>query len=149
MTGTTEAIQTLHTTLIDSRNGYQEALEDAEEKGLTDLFKEMIALRNADISDVASILRKAGVQPDSSGSFMTTVHKTVISIRSIIVGLHKDMLPSLVSGEERILKTYDDAIDASPNEEARNELVAQRAKLHAVVERMRRMSNEAASEASS
>ena len=39
MTEHADALKTLHTSLIDSRNGYEEALEDAEGKGLTPLFR--------------------------------------------------------------------------------------------------------------
>jgi uncharacterized protein (TIGR02284 family) len=97
-------VDTLHTTLIDSRNGYEEALADAEGKGLTPLFREMIARHDADIPRIAAILRQEGEQPDSSGSFMSTVHRTVISIRSMITRLDESILPSLISGEERVLR---------------------------------------------
>ena len=44
--------------LIDSRNGYEEALKDAEGRGLTSLFREMIALRNGDADEIAARLEE-------------------------------------------------------------------------------------------
>lgn len=37
-------VSSLHTAAIDARNGYTEALEDAEGKGLTAVFQDMIQL---------------------------------------------------------------------------------------------------------
>jgi uncharacterized protein (TIGR02284 family) len=140
MTDYTDTLKTLHTTLVDSRNGYDEALQDAEGKGLTSLFREMIALRDRDTQKISAMLQVLGQQPDSSGSFMSTVHRTVISVRSMITGLDASILPSLISGEERIMKTYDEAIAAAPGQGGDNsELVAQRNTLQAVIDNMRRM----------
>ena len=41
-----DSLKSLHTALIDSRNGYQGALDDSKGKGLFSLFREMINLRN-------------------------------------------------------------------------------------------------------
>ena len=56
MTDHIEALKSLRTRVIDSRNGYQEALDDAEGKGLTPLFRDMIALRSNDIDGLAPFL---------------------------------------------------------------------------------------------
>jgi uncharacterized protein (TIGR02284 family) len=113
MTDNTEKLMSLHTMLVDSRNGYDEALHDAEGKGLTPLFKELIAMRDREISDVATLIQCAGLVADPSGTFMSTVHRTVISIRSMLTGLGDNILPGLIDGEERVLKGYDEAISAS------------------------------------
>ena len=75
-----ESLKSLHTALIDSRNGYQEALDDAKGKGLSGLFREMIDLRNHDAAQLAQGLRLLGEKPDQDGSFMTTVHRAVIKV---------------------------------------------------------------------
>lgn len=112
MTGPIETLTTLHTALIDSRNGYQEALDDAEGKGLTPLFQTMIALRDKDAAGLAQHLRQLGEPVDGEGSFMSTVHRTVISIRAVLTGLDNSILPALIDGEERIIGYYDDAVHA-------------------------------------
>lgn len=109
-----EKLDALVTTLIDSRHGYEEALNDAGERGLTGLFQEMIAMRTEDIEGLQPVLASgAGEMADPDGSFMATVHRTVISVRSVFSELDEAILPSLISGEERILNTYDEAIAAS------------------------------------
>ncbi len=140
MTGRTEALQNLLTAMIDSRHGYEEALADAEGKGLTPLFRDMIAMRKRDESRVSALLVTEGVEADQSGSFMTTVHRTVISIRAALTGLHENILPALESGEQWIVGAYDKAIAAShPSDNGYDELLKQRDSLNAKIEDMRRM----------
>ncbi|MFC0241720.1 PA2169 family four-helix-bundle protein [Rhodopseudomonas telluris] len=106
-------LKTLHTAAIDARNGYEEALEDAEGKGLTSLFRDMIALHQANAEELGALLINAGEQADDSGSFMSVVHKTIMSIRSLFDGLDGSVLPGLIDGEKRNVAKYDDAIAAS------------------------------------
>jgi uncharacterized protein (TIGR02284 family) len=115
MTDHAEALKSLHTALVDSRNGYEEALEDAEGKGLTPLFREMIALRTEHADALEQHLRAMGQPVDAKGSFMSSVHRAVISIRSVITGLDESVLPGLIDGEERIVGYYDEAIEESPS----------------------------------
>lgn len=109
-----EALRSLHTRLIDSRNGYEEALEDAKGRSLSPLFREMIALRDHDAGEVAAHLAHLGIAVDDRGSFMSAVNRTVMTIRSMFARLDESMLPSLIEGEERILDAYDEVIKQAP-----------------------------------
>ncbi len=113
MTDRTDALKTLHTSLIDSRNGYDEAVKQAAGEGLTPLFQDMIALRTNAANELATHLLSLGEKADADGSFMSTVHRTVIDLRSYITGLDANVLPALISGEERIVGYYDAALEAS------------------------------------
>jgi uncharacterized protein (TIGR02284 family) len=130
-------LKTLHTSAIDARNGYEEALEDAEGKGLTPLFRDMIALHSANAEELAAMLGNAGEQEDDSGSIMSVVHRTIISVRSLFNGLDGSVLPGLIDGEKRNLGKYDDAlqaITASPAIAAT--LTTQRGKIRDQIARM-------------
>ena len=105
-----DSLKKLHTSLVDTRNGYQKAAEDAETPALKSLFAEMVALKEKDHSELHAGLTRMGEKPDESGSFMSTVHETVISVRAAVTGLGPNSLSSFVSGEEQILKEYDDAL---------------------------------------
>ncbi len=48
-----EQLKSLHTHAIDARNGYREALEDAKGKGLSPLFRDMIALHESNAAELA------------------------------------------------------------------------------------------------
>ncbi|HEY0330074.1 MAG TPA: PA2169 family four-helix-bundle protein [Rhodopseudomonas sp.] len=106
-------LKTLHTAAIDARNGYQEALEDAEGHGLTGLFNEMIALHEGNARELAAELSKAGETPDDDGSFMSIIHRTIMNVRSLFNGLDGSVLPGLIDGEKRNVSKYDDALQAT------------------------------------
>lgn len=127
MTEQLDALKSLHTALVDDRNGYEEALEDAEGKGLSPFFREMIALREKHADEIAGYLRALGEQVSSEGSFMSTVHRAVISVRSLLTGLDESILPGLIDGETRIVGYYDEAIEhRTPSSLEREVLVKQR-----------------------
>ena len=132
-----DTLTSLHTALVDSRNGYQEALEDAEGKGLTGLFREMIAIRERDAEELASILTSLGHMPDRDGSFMSTVHRTVIKVRSLFTDLDESILPGLIDGEERILGYYDEASAAANGKPYRASIELQRQHLRSKLDQMR------------
>jgi uncharacterized protein (TIGR02284 family) len=104
-------LRSLHTSAIDARNGYQEALEDAEGKGMTPLFRDMMALHEANAGELASELTKANELPDEKWSFMTVVHKTVMDVRSLFNGLDESVLPGLIDGEKRNVSKYNEALE--------------------------------------
>ena len=103
-------LTSLHTALIDARNGYEEALKDAEGKGMTPLFREMMNLHQQHADALSAPLNALGAQVDDKGSFPSTVHRTVMSVRSLFGGLDESILPGLIDGEERIIQYYDEAL---------------------------------------
>jgi len=99
-------LKSLHAGAVDARNGYLEALEDADGKGMTPLFREMIALHEANAAELARQLTKLNQIPDDDGSFISIVHKTIMDVRSVFNGLDE----SLIDGEKRNVAKYDDAL---------------------------------------
>ena len=56
-------LKSLHTSAIDARNGYQEALKEADGKGMTPLFREMIALHERNAEELTRELTRANEIP--------------------------------------------------------------------------------------
>ena len=110
-TGIVDHLKSLHTSAIDARNGYQEAFEDADGKGMTPLFREMTELHQRHADDLASELKNADEMPDEKGSFMTVIHETIMDVRSMFNGLDESVLPGLIDGEKRNVSKYDDALE--------------------------------------
>jgi uncharacterized protein (TIGR02284 family) len=109
-------LKSLHTSAIDARNGYQEALKDAEakeaeSKAMTPLFRDMIALHDSHATELARELTKNNELADEEGSFMTVVHKTIMDVRSMFNGLDESVLPGLIDGEKRNVAKYDAALN--------------------------------------
>lgn len=133
-----DTLKTLHTNAIDARNGYDEALKDAEGRGMTPLFRSMIALHDRNASELEAELGKAGKLADESGSLMTTVHRTVMSIRSLFGGLDETVLPGLIDGEERNKSSYDDALKpATMPKNIETLLSVQRGRIEQAIQRMK------------
>jgi uncharacterized protein (TIGR02284 family) len=143
MTEYRDALSALHTTLVDSRNGYEEALNDAGKSGLVTLFEEMVALRQQASVELEPLLLRAGATPDEEGSFMSTVHRTIISFQSMLTDLDETVLPGFIDGEKRILTSYDEAISSAPAGD-HAVLVRQRAELADRIEEMERRRSKAA-----
>lgn len=137
-----DKLKSLHTALIDARKGYETAVNDAETSEMKALFRRMIAQHEAAHREVHGLLTKRGETPDEDGSFMSTVHKTVISVRSAVSGLGRDSLSSFADGEERIVESYDEAIAENGGEaDAAKTLKAQRS---ALIDRIAEMKAKAA-----
>jgi uncharacterized protein (TIGR02284 family) len=105
-----DSLKKLHTSLVDDRKGYEKAVEDAE-PNVKSLFSEMAALKEKDHVELHAGLTKLGEKPDESGSFMATVHKTVIGVRAATTGLGTNSLSSFVMGEKQVVDEYDKAIE--------------------------------------
>lgn len=138
-------LKSLHTTIVDASSGYDEALMDAEGKGLTPLFREMMALHTAHANAIAGRLQALGEKVDGKGSFLSTIHRTVISIRSLFGGLDETILPGLIDGETRVLGYYDEALEATPAATGDTELLlSQRQTLDRKIQEMKTMKRAAA-----
>ena len=105
-----DQLKALHTSAIDARNGYREALKDADGKGMTPLFREMVALHDGNADELARELTRGNEVPDEKGSFMTVIHETIMDVRSLFNGLDESVLPGLIDGEQRNVSKYDDAL---------------------------------------
>ncbi len=75
-----EALKSLHTAAIDALKGYEAARHDAEGKGMTPLFKEMIAIHTTNAAELAAAMRAHGEGFDDHGSVMSTVNKTIMDV---------------------------------------------------------------------
>lgn len=134
-----DTLKKLHTDLVDNRNGYEEAVKDAE-LPLKAFFAEMVALKEKDHAELHGALTRLGEKPDEDGSFMSTVHKTVISVRAAVTGLGTNALSSFVMGEEQIVDAYDTALkDFASDPEIVATLTRQKATLLTKIAQMRQM----------
>lgn len=109
-----EALTSLHTTLVDSLHGYQEALTSADNATIKPLLRDMIAIRSEAVDEIGDVLTGLGEPASNEGSLLSTVHHAVISIRSLFSGVNESMLPGLIDGEQRIIGYYDEALAAAP-----------------------------------
>ena len=121
-----EVLKTLYTAVVDAKHGYDEARKDAETPILSEFFGKMSGLHDMNASEIRKVLIECVERPVERGSFMSTVHTSIIAVRATITGL-KSALPSFVSGEERLTATYEDAISSSVSPATKTLLLHQQA----------------------
>ena len=135
-----DKLKALHTALVDTGAAYELASEKADSPAVISICKQMGALRQEDHAELHRALIAAGETPDENGSFMMTVHETVVSVRAAISGISERTLPAFISGEEEIAKMYDEAIEeAAAQQQASDILVRQRAHLMTKIQEMKRL----------
>ena len=138
-------LKSLHTGAIDAKSGYDRALEDADRgKDLTGVFRDLSALHATNASELAALIAASGGKPDSSGSFMSTIHRTIMDIRSLLGGLDDSILPGLIDGEERNMRAYDEAQGlAQPDSDASRLLATHHTRLGDTVKKLRALKSTA------
>lgn len=145
MTDKLDALKALHTRLIDSRDGYEKAKEDAAGSAHSQLFDDMIARRSRDHEKVHQFLVAKGADPDESGSFLAAAHRTLVDLRSAISSGDAAVLAEVVRGEESLASSYDDAISAVGGSDPEYSwLVEQYTELKTKLEQIRREQQTAA-----
>jgi uncharacterized protein (TIGR02284 family) len=107
-----EALARLHTQVIDARNGYAEAVDLADSAEMIAIFRDLHDMHSSHAGPLAMAIIDRGGFPGTDGSFMSIVHKAVLNMRAAITGLESNVLPAIRDGEERILKAYDEALEA-------------------------------------
>lgn len=142
------SLAALHTAILDAREGYEKAIEKSDDAVATSLFKAMLAQHADAHADVHDALTRLGEKADESGSFMATVHKTVISVRAAVTGVDESTLKSFADGEERILERYDDALGEQADPATISTLKRHRARLADRIAEMREMAENAEARAS-
>jgi uncharacterized protein (TIGR02284 family) len=127
-------LKSLHTRAVDALHGYGEALEQAEGQGMTPLFKDMITVHTRNADELAMDLRGMGEQASDDGSFMSTIHRTIMDVRSFFGGLGESVLPGLIDGEKRNVESYSEVLSILdlPGR-LREHLVQQRVRLESAV----------------
>ncbi len=134
-----DRLESLHTAILDAREGYSKAIEKAEQPDVRSLFSDIDAAHASAHADIHKALESEGEDADDSGSFMGSVHKTVIAVRSAVTGIDRDALGGFIDGEKRILGLYDEAIGEGRSTRIAAMLEHHRAALDDLVGRMEAM----------
>lgn len=104
------AVADLHTRTVDALKGYVKMLEKAEPefRPVVQRFHDLHA-RHA--TALATIVGALGGTVDEDGSFMGTINETVVSLRAFFDEIDEDVMDSVRSGEDHVLKAFDGALE--------------------------------------
>ena len=123
-----QALTLLHDRVVDSVKGYAKVVEKAE-PAFRDTAERFRALHARHAEDLARLLGDLGIDSDSQGTMMGTVHQAVVTFRAFFDDIDEDVMDQMRSGEDWILKAFDDAIAEQESTAAEPKLRAMQAEL--------------------
>jgi len=107
--GALDALNSLHTLTIDSRNGFEKMVDKAEPE-FRPVVERFRSLHHRQAGDLAAILAKRGHAVEDGGSMMGTLNEAVVSLRSFFDDIDEGTMPSIRRGEEHVLNAYAEAL---------------------------------------
>ncbi|AHM05122.1 hypothetical protein roselon_02824 [Roseibacterium elongatum DSM 19469] len=134
----TAALSQLTTNIADIIRGY-EVMEDKADVELRPVAQRLHALHEAHAAELLTVMENMGGRPEDTGSMMGAVHQAVATGRDWLGTLDASAIPQIVSGEERLLSSYDAALDtAEPRPELHKLLLHQRDTLKSQIDALKR-----------
>ncbi len=113
MTDRISALKNLLTRLVDSRDGYADALEHIESPRIRTVLSDLHARRERNASELRSYLSRAGESVDEDGSLLAAAHRTFTDLKDSLTGTDDEaVLEEIIRGEETLHDAYDKAIEA-------------------------------------
>lgn len=134
MVNKVESLKTLHTRLIDSRDGFKNALDDVPNDDIGTFLRKCHEDRAAFHDRLHQALDKDGVDVAEGGSTAAAAHRTLMDLRGAVSSEGKGVYTEAARGEGYLKSAYDDAIDATEGDPTYDFLVEQRAKVVAAIE---------------
>ena len=110
MQKTEDALQSLYTRLVDSADGYRQALESSSDHTYSHIFRDMIARRERNAGELRGYLADRGVEMDDDGSLLAAAHRAFLQLKSMLMDTDEAVLDEIVRGERELLDAYDAAI---------------------------------------
>ncbi|NND96131.1 MAG: PA2169 family four-helix-bundle protein [Pirellulaceae bacterium] len=108
---TIEAIQDLIQANIDSSQGFTEAATEIEDATLAGLFTELGNQRRQNADVLQQHVQLTGERPRTDGSFLASMHRTWLDLRSKLSGGDSHVILSEAErGEDYIKGAYEDAL---------------------------------------
>ncbi|WP_145108945.1 ferritin-like domain-containing protein [Cereibacter sediminicola] len=123
-----DALESLHDRSVDVLAGFDTMVGKAEPhfRPLAMRFQD---LHRRHSTELAGLLAAAGRTPGNEGTFMSTVNRAVVSLRSIFDDIDEDILAQVESGEQHVLDAFDEALAQPQAPDARARLSDMRQEL--------------------
>ena len=131
-----DALATVQTKVADAIAGFRTMLKHCEPE-IEEIVRDYLDAHERHDRQLSARLAALGKEPDADGSFFSTVQKAVVGVRAIFDFVDANVLPQVVSGEERILSHYRDASVFAGIDADRDMLEAQIADLERINARAR------------
>ena len=114
MTDRIDALKTLLTRLVDSREGYRDAIDHVEGAHVRGILTQFMERRDRNAAEVRAYLTKEGHNVDEDGSILASAHRSFLDMKDEVAGSDDAaILAEIVRGEKVLLASYDDALSAA------------------------------------
>jgi uncharacterized protein (TIGR02284 family) len=134
----TAALSQLATDIADIMKGY-EVMEQKADADLRPVAQRLHALHEAHAAELLTVMEEMGGRPEDTGSIMGAVHQAVATGRDWFGALDASAIPQIVSGEERLLSSYDEALGTTEmRKDLHDMLLHQRSTLHSQIDALKR-----------
>ncbi|MGR3490663.1 MAG: ferritin-like domain-containing protein [Shimia sp.] len=110
MTNRIDALKTLLTRLVDSREGYREILDDIENPTLKGMIQRFHEHRDQYASEIRTALATAGEKVDEDGSLLASAHRVFVGLRDALSSGDEAVVAETIRGEKKLVEAYDEAI---------------------------------------
>ncbi|MEL6751031.1 MAG: PA2169 family four-helix-bundle protein [Pseudomonadota bacterium] len=109
----TDALNDLLTTMIDSRQGYEKAIEmTSDHPAIAKTFDQRLSERTALIDEVQAKVRSLGGEPRTEGSASGSAHRAWLSVSSLVRGDAKAALSAVEGGEDHLAEQIEDVLES-------------------------------------
>ncbi len=133
MTDKTDALTTLHTRIIDSRDGYRQAREQIDDHDTGAFVDRCIAERQAFHEAIHRTLTSEGVDVSEDGSAAAAAHRGIFRLRDAVSAGSSGIYHECARGDSHLKSAYDDAVEATRDDPSWDFLIEQRAKVDAAI----------------
>lgn len=133
-------LNTIITTCLDGRYGYEQAAEHASDAQLKSLFETYAQQRAAFATELAGAVQQLGGTPTDTGSVTAAFHRGWIGLKDALTGGDKGVLGECIRGEEYAVKQYQDALgDADVPAAAKTPLARQHGEITQALTHMQQL----------
>ncbi len=110
-------IKSLLERVVDSRDGYADANEKAEQTRHQKFFGDLAEKRQDYALFLKAKLEEHGENVDLDGTFLADVHRFFMDIKHKIDSDDEELMEEVIRGETKLLEEYDDTLQTVKSDE--------------------------------
>ena len=103
-------LNSLIETTLDSADGYREAAKETNNPGFRRMFEERSFERQQVTTDLQSVVRTLGAEPEDDGSILAAAHRAFLDVKHAVLRDEQAVVNSVENGEDFIKAKYEDAL---------------------------------------
>tara|TARA_R110000824_G_scaffold111734_2_gene260422 strand:- start:522 stop:965 length:444 start_codon:yes stop_codon:yes gene_type:complete len=107
----TDILNDILETLIDSTDGYEKAAELADRSTFKDFFTRRATSRRAMAAAVRNEIAQLGGTPEADGTILASAHRVFMNISAVVRDHDEAVIEAVDNGEEYLRMKFDKALE--------------------------------------